>query len=164
MSMGMLCGLVTVCAFGHIAGGYGTIVVSILAGFQAPVVENIQERLGLDDVVLAFPVHGTAGTVGLLAVPFFVPGGFTFQQLGLQLLGIVVLGGWAAISCGLIYGALKLAGMARVDRETEINGLDKHRTDMTNYPEFMGQSSIPAQEGKKEKVADGGKKGTASDD
>jgi len=164
MSMGMLCGLVTVCAFGHIAGGYGTIVVSILAGFQAPVVENIQERLGLDDVVLAFPVHGTAGTVGLLAVPFFVPGGFTFQQLGLQLLGIVVLGGWAAISCGLIYGALKLAGMARVDRETEINGLDKHRTDMTNYPEFMGQSSIPAQEGKKEKVADGGKKGTTSDD
>ena len=164
MSMGMLCGLVCVCAFGHIAGGYGTIVVSVIAGFQAPVIENIQERLGLDDVVLAFPVHGTAGIIGLLAVPFFVPGGFTLAQLGLQALGIVVLGGWAAMSCGLIYGALKLVGMARVDRETEINGLDKHHTDMTNYPEFMGQSSVPAQEARTERIADGGESAQTSDD
>lgn len=162
MSLGMLSGLVCVCAFGHIAGAYGTMLVSLLAGFQAPIVENYQETLGLDDVVLAFPVHGTGGIIGLLAVPFFVPGGFTFQQLGIQVLGIVVLGGWAALSCGLIYGALSALGMARVDEETEINGLDKHHTDMTNYPEFMGQSSVPGRE--TTKVADGGETESQSGD
>jgi len=151
MSIGMLSGLVTVCAFGHIAGGFGTIVVSLIAGFQAPIVENVQERLGLDDVVLAFPVHGTAGIVGLLAVPFFVPGGFTFEQLGLQVVGIVVLGGWAAISCAIIYGLLSILGLARVDEETEAQGLDKHGGDMTNYPEFIIGSGSPAQQ-----IADGG--------
>lgn len=154
MSLGMLSGLVCVCAFGHIASAYGTILVSLLAGFQAPVIEKYQEKLGLDDVVLAFPVHGTAGIIGLLAVPFFVSGGFTFQQLGLQVLGIVVLGGWAALSCGLIYGVLSALNMARVDEETERNGLDMHDTDMTNYPEFMRQSPAPGQE--TSKVADGG--------
>ena len=54
--------------------------------------------------------------------------------------------------------------MARVDRETELNGLDKHHTDMTNYPEFMGRSSIPAQGARKRKVTDGGKNKTTSDD
>jgi len=152
MSLGMLSGLVTVCAFGHIAGGFGTIIVSLIAGFQAPIVENYLETLGLDDVVLAFPVHGTAGIVGLLAVPFFVPGGFTFEQLGLQIVGIVVLGAWAALSCGIIYGILSALGMARVDEQTEIDGLDVHNIDMTNYPEFMGQAG-----GIGKQLADGGK-------
>lgn len=150
MSIGMLSGLVTVCAFGHIAGGFGTIVVSLIAGFQAPIVENYQEKLGLDDVVLAFPVHGTAGIVGLLAVPFFVPGGFTLEQLGIQIVGIVVLGAWAAVSCAIIYGILAMRDMARVDRSSEIEGLDNHAGDV-NYPEFVAGGGTPT-----EKVADGG--------
>jgi len=153
MSIGMLSGLVCVCAFGHIAGGFGTIIVSLIAGFQAPVVEQYQEALGLDDVVLAFPVHGTAGIIGLLAVPFFVPGGFTIEQFGLQIVGIVVLGAWAALSCGIIYGALSALGMARVDEEEEIAGLDRYDVDMTNYPEFMGQVGGPGKQ-----LADGGNK------
>jgi Amt family ammonium transporter len=124
--------------------------VSLIAGFQAPIVENYQEKLGLDDVVLAFPVHGTAGIVGLLAVPFFLPGGFTLEQLGIQIVGIVVLGAWAAISCAIIYGILAMRDMARVDRQSEIEGLDNHAGD-ENYPEFVAGAGPPT-----EKVADGG--------
>ena len=50
----------------------------------------------------------------------------------------------------MIYGILKLLGMARVDRDSEIEGLDKHAGDV-NYPEFVPGASAPT-----EKMADGG--------
>jgi Amt family ammonium transporter len=116
----------------------GGTVVHITAGvvcFYAT--QLIKLRLGIDDSLDVFPVHGVGGIMGTLLVGIFASSGlgvFSGQgyaegmtmgsQLGVQLLGVLVTFAYTAV---LTWGLLKLTNAItgfRVSPEEENTGLD----------------------------------------
>src|SRR5207247_10261406 len=99
----------------------------------------------------AVAVHGASGIWGTLACGLFtVPmlagnlatghGGLvytgSFHQLGVQLLGVIVVGAWTfSASFGVLFAMKKLWGI-RVDEEAETMGLDVSEHGMRGHREF----------------------------
>ncbi|MCL7418095.1 MAG: ammonium transporter, partial [Halalkalicoccus sp.] len=73
---GLLAGLVAVTGIADVVTWWGAVLVAFIAGVQLPLVFRFVERtLKIDDVCAVFPVHGSAGVIGALAIPFVaVPG------------------------------------------------------------------------------------------
>jgi len=68
---GMLAGLAAITAIPNTTHWWGAIIVGTFAGVQLPLVfDFVSERLGIDDVCAVFPVHGSAGVLGALLMPF----------------------------------------------------------------------------------------------
>ncbi len=126
------------------AAGYVTplsaLVIGALAGAVCFfMVTVIKSRLGYDDALDAFGVHGIGGTLGALLTGVFATrwinpalgpgaplGGVDghWAQILHQLLGVVVAWVWAAVATlGLLWLVDRLIGL-RVSREYEIEGLD----------------------------------------
>lgn len=104
-----------------------------------------------------FPVHCSAGAVGVLAYPFVdTTSAFSISQLGIQAVGIVVLAGWAALVMGLIFGVLKAMGWAHVSREHEIEEPDMAKHNIRTYPEFGPEASATRPDGGRPET-DGGR-------
>jgi Amt family ammonium transporter len=157
---GLLAGLVSVCSIAAVASWAGTLTVGFIAGIQVVLVFDLLERVGIDDVCAVFPVHGSAGALSALAYPFVdTTSAFSISQLGIQVVGIVVLAAWAATITLVIYGLLKAIDWARVTREEEIEGLDPSEHGIETYPEF-GRSTVedgsPGPSPDPSAVADGG--------
>ena len=105
-------------------GGMGGFIVVLVIPFLG--------KLKIDDVVGAIPVHLFAGVWGTIAVVFSNPD----ASLGVQLYAIMVVGIFTTAASAAIWLALKFIIGIRVDRETEINGLDMGELGMEAYPEF----------------------------
>lgn len=90
------------------------------------------DKLKIDDVVGAIPVHLLAGIWGTIAV-VFTNGD---ASLGTQLYSIFVVGLFTVVVSGAVWMILKATLGLRVDEETEINGLDMAELGMEAYPEF----------------------------
>jgi Amt family ammonium transporter len=163
---GLLAGLVSVCAFANVAHWSAVLIVGFIAGVQVVLVFDLLEKAGIDDVCAVFPVHGSAGALGVLAVPFVdATSAFSISQLGVQFVGVVVLAGWAAISTFAIYGVLKSIGWARVSSEEETEGLDASEHGVETYPEFGEQFPGGTTETSGTvATTDGGNKGASNDD
>lgn len=133
---GLLAGLVSVCSIANMASWWETLIIGLIAGVQVVLVFELLERVGIDDVCAVFPVHGSAGVLSALAVPFVSPAAFSLSQLGIQALGIIVLAAWAGVITALIYGGLDAIGWARVSEDEEVEGLDAAEHNVETYPEF----------------------------
>ena len=90
------------------------------------------DRLKIDDVVGAIPVHLFAGIWGTVAVVFTNEA----ASLSTQLYSIAVVGVFVCAASSLVWLALNFTVGIRVDEETEINGLDMAELGMEAYPEF----------------------------
>ncbi|MDF1669454.1 MAG: ammonium transporter [Roseovarius sp.] len=129
---GALAGLVSITAeplmpslpMATLIGGVGGAIVV----FAVPLLD----RLRIDDVVGAIPVHLFAGIWGTIAVVFTN----SAANIGTQLYAIVVVGVFVSAASAVVWLALKATVGLRVDEETEINGLDKSELGMEAYPEF----------------------------
>ncbi|ERG98980.1 MAG: ammonia permease, partial [Haloquadratum sp. J07HQX50] len=132
---GLLAGLVSVCSIANMASWWETLIIGLIAGVQVVLVFELLERVGIDDVCAVFPVHGSAGVLSALAVPFVSPAAFSLSQLGIQILGIIVLAAWAGVITALIYGGLDAIGWARVSEDEEVEGLDAAEHNVETYPE-----------------------------
>ncbi|MFW5801724.1 MAG: ammonium transporter [Spirochaeta sp.] len=105
-----------------IIGGIGAIVMlAAVAGL---------ERLRIDDAVGAIPVHLAAGIWGTLAVALFGSrellgtGLSMMEQLGVQALGIIAVGGWAfGVPYGILWWLNRYVPL-RVTPEQEATGLN----------------------------------------
>ena len=145
-----LAGLVAVTAGCDAFDAIGAGVVGIVSGILVvAVVEVLDLKLHIDDPVGAVGVHcanGIWGTiaVGLLANPN-APAGLRglfytgeFKQLGLQLLGFVTVGAWAALT---MYGFFKLLSkldFLRAEPADELAGLDVSEHGLPSaYADFM---------------------------
>ncbi|WP_248897528.1 ammonium transporter [Haloplanus halobius] len=135
---GWLAGLVAVCPIALGATWFGTLGVGLLAGFQLPFVSSYLENKGIDDVVDAIPVHGTAAFLGGAAYPFVTttseflsPWSLFSQIVGMSIIGIVT----ALITAATIF-AIRGVGLERASREGELGGLDEHEHSMVAYPQF----------------------------
>jgi len=130
---GALAGLVAITAepltptplFATLVGAIGgVIVVFSIIGL---------DRLKIDDPVGAISVHGSAGIWGLLAV--CLTNGDA--SLGAQLLGIVMIFGWVAITSLIVWTILKMTVGIRVSDEEEFEGVDISECGLEAYPEFV---------------------------
>jgi Amt family ammonium transporter len=156
---GLLAGLVGITSVTDAIVWPGALVIGLLAGAQLPVVfEFVEKRLKIDDVCAVFPVHGSAGMLGAVLYPLFATSGFSVAQLGVQVLGVVVIGGWTVAATYAVFAALRAAGQARVAPDHEREGLDIAEHGVDTYPEFGDTDTIAADGGvvEGETVTDGG--------
>ncbi len=132
---GMVAGLATVTPASGFVGPLGGLVCGLAGGgicfFATP---WIKHRLGIDDSLDVFAVHGVGGMTGtLLTAVFAAPalgglghaaGATVGSQLLVQLGGIVVAAVWSALVTLVILKLIAVAVGLRVSPEVEIEGLD----------------------------------------
>ncbi len=153
---GMLAGLVGVTGPTDLITPMGAIAIGFLAGAQLPIVFRfVENRLKIDDVCAVFPVHGSAGMLGLIIYPLWsnasgatviggglVSGGILSIDAGAfvpQIIGVAVITIWTVLATAAVWGGLKAIGEARVTPEHERDGLDSSEHGVDTYPEFGGQ-------------------------
>jgi Amt family ammonium transporter len=147
---GILAGLVGITAGPDLVGGIGALGVGVVAGVLVALSVAAVDKLGIDDAVGAFSVHGTCGALGCIwlalfgnEVGLFTGGGAS--QLVTQLIGVVSIAVFVAIMAAIVGFALKAAGALRVSEEEEVEGLDIHEHGMYGYPEAaLGAQVYPA--------------------
>ncbi len=131
---GMIAGLVAITPAAGFAGPVGAIVLGAVASCGAYFfVAVVKHRLGYDDSLDVFGIHGVAGIIGALGTAIVdraAFGGIGYSsasmggQLYIQFLAIVVTIVWCGIGSFIFY---KLAAMTvglRVTEEVEREGLD----------------------------------------
>lgn len=128
---GLLAGLVGITAGCAFVESGGAVVIGLVSGAVMYGGSLLLERLGIDDVVGAIPVHGFAGVWGTVAVALFITpdqlaalGNTRVEQLGIQFLGVATAFLWVF---PLAFGAQKLISVTigmRVSAEDEQMGLN----------------------------------------
>jgi len=136
---GALAGLVGITANCDAVTNISAIIIGVVAGFLVVMGTVLLDKLKIDDPVGAWPVHGLCGIWGGIATGIF--GGYA---IGTQIIGSVVIAGWAFVTCLALFYVLKAIGILRVSVEEEVEGLDLSEHGAINYPEF-GPSVINTQ-------------------
>jgi Amt family ammonium transporter len=131
---GLLAGLVSITAPCAVVSPGASIVIGLIGGVLVVLsVEFIDKVLKIDDPVGASSVHLTCGIWGTLAVGIWgnVEGaavgilhGGGFDQLGVQILGIISVGAWAALTSLLLFFVIKAITGLRASTKDELMGLD----------------------------------------
>ncbi len=133
-----LAGLVAITAPCDTTDALGSSIIGLVAGllviFGVWFLDNV---LRVDDPVGAVAVHMLNGIWGTIAVGLFsttsVPGndsivglfyGGGFEQLGIQMVGMLSTAAWTAVTITLVFLLIKKTLGLRVSEEEEIEGLD----------------------------------------
>jgi Amt family ammonium transporter len=142
---GLLAGLVGITAPCAVVSPGGSIAIGLIAGVLVVLaVEFIDKVLKVDDPVGASSVHLVCGIFGTLAVGIWgqvedasvglskgLLHGGGFHQLGIQAIGVVSVGAWAAATSLILFLAIKAIVGLRVSPKEELVGLDlsEHKTE-----------------------------------
>ena len=129
---GALAGLVSITAepltpslgLATLIGGVGGVIVVFAVPFL--------DKLKIDDVVGAIPVHLFAGIWGTLAV-LLSNGDATLMG---QIIPIIIVGVFVVVTSAVVWFILKATMGIRVSEEAEITGLDSAELGMEAYPDF----------------------------
>ena len=132
---GALAGLVSITAepltptlgAATLIGGFGGVIVVFTVPFL--------DKLKIDDVVGAIPVHLVAGIWGTIAVALTN----SDASFGTQIAGVVIVGAFTFIVSWVVWTVLKMTMGIRVTEEEELAGLDNAELGMEAYPEFSRQ-------------------------
>jgi Amt family ammonium transporter len=90
------------------------------------------DKLKIDDVVGAIPVHLFAGIWGTIAVVF----SNSDATIGAQLYGITAIGAFTIIASAILWYIIKITMGIRVTPEEELEGMDLSEVGMEAYPDF----------------------------
>ncbi|MBU1668653.1 ammonium transporter [bacterium] len=140
IASGIIAGLVAItpaAGFVDVSGAFIIGIVGSIVAFFGVV--KLKKMFGYDDSLDAFGIHFLAGLWGALATAFFAlnnqdllwdgplkADGDRMGQFFVQLESVVVVGLWTLIGTVVVYYvASALTGGARVDEETEHDGLDE---------------------------------------
>ena len=141
---GALAGLVAITAGCDVVDPFGAAIIGIVAGvlciFSVEFFDNVAK---IDDPVGAVSVHCMNGAWGTIAVGLFATegglfygGGFHF--FGIQVLGVVAVIAWVAITMTIVFNVIKHTIGLRVSEAEEIMGLDKPEHGLSSaYADFM---------------------------
>lgn len=129
---GALAGLVSITAEPLAPSGGASILIGAVGGVIVVFAVPMLDKLKIDDVVGAIPVHLIAGIWGTLIVPATNSG----TSYGTQIMGIIAMGAFAAISSAVVWYILKLTVGIRASEEDEMMGMDKAEVGVEAYPEF----------------------------
>ncbi len=154
-----LAGLVGITAGCDVMDCTGSIIVGIVSGLLVVFgVWFLDNKLHVDDPVGAVAVHFLNGIWGTFAVGLFATGttpdfpstmkvglfyGGGFELLGLQIVGIVSVLAWTAVTITLTFLAIKAIFGLRVSKEEETLGLDITEHGLASgYADFMPATSL----------------------
>jgi Amt family ammonium transporter len=129
---GALAGLVSITASPLEPTLFGALWIGAVGGMIVVFAVPMLDRVKIDDVVGAIPVHLIAGFWGTMVVPVYAAD----TSFGTQLLGFVAIGGFTFVVSLIVWLILKAVGGIRVSEEAEITGLDMSELGMEAYPEF----------------------------
>ncbi len=141
---GSVAGLVAITPAAGFVSPMPALLIGLIAGvFCYMMVAMVKARLGYDDSLDAFGVHGAGGTIGALLTGVFaasavnpifkdaqghtLPSGMidgNFRQLGNQAVGVLIAIVLAAVGTYVILHIVNLILGVRVSTEDEVQGLD----------------------------------------
>lgn len=130
---GALAGLVAITAEPLTPSVPAAMIVGAIGSLLACLTVPLLDKLKIDDVVGAIPVHLVAGIFGTLVVAFTNPD-ITFMA---QLMGVLATAVFVSIASGILWFVLKLILGLRPSEEDEILGLDQTEIGVPSYPEFV---------------------------
>jgi len=142
---GVIAGLVAVTPAAGNSGPFGAIVLGAVASLVCYyAVSFLKPKLGYDDSLDAFGIHGIGGMVGAIGTgivyqPMFGGPGDGSTAMGAQvitqIIGVLVTIGWAGIGTAIAMFIAKLVTGLRVSEEVEQEGLDlgEHGERAYNY-------------------------------
>lgn len=141
---GALAGLVGITAGCANVDALGATIIGLVCGIVVVLaVEFLDQSLKIDDPVGAVAVHGCCGAVGTILVGLFDYTNGLFYGGGvhlllIQLLGVVSVIAWVAVTMIIVYKAIDAIVGLRVSREEEIEGLDSCEHNLaSSYADFM---------------------------
>ena len=153
---GSLAGLVAITAGCDTVTPVGAALIGVIAGFAVVFgIEFVDQKLKVDDPVGAVGVHGICGCLGTILTGLFAYYDFgngeklglfyggDIHFLGLQILGVVAVIAWVAVTMTIIFNVLKHTIGLRASAVEEIEGLDIHEHGLASaYADFALTSSI----------------------
>ncbi|MCK8483366.1 ammonium transporter [Aliiroseovarius sp. S2029] len=129
---GALAGLVSITAEPLAPTLFQSLIIGGVGGAIVIFVVPLLDRLQIDDVVGAIPVHLVAGFWGT----FIVAWTNTDASFGTQIMGFGAIGIFVFVVSYVFFGVIKATMGLRVSEEEEVNGLDMAELGMEAYPEF----------------------------
>lgn len=136
---GILAGLVAITPAAGVVQPMGAIALGILSAVICYMAIILKNRLGYDDTLDAFGIHGAGGIVGAIFLVFFIReswmadaaglagGSWTvWQQLGVQAMAVAIAIGYAVVGTLLILLVLNKFMKLRATDEAEMKGLDNY--------------------------------------
>jgi Amt family ammonium transporter len=142
LATGAIAGLAAVTPASGFVGPLGGFTIGLASGALCYLVSTkVKRRLGYDDSLDVFGVHGIGGIVGTFLVAFFAAGALggnqgdlaVGRQLGVQLLGIGIGVVYTAISSYAILKVVDATVGLRVSGSEENEGLDLVLHDEAGY-------------------------------
>ena len=138
---GVLAGLVAVTAGCNVVSANSAIIIGLVAGILVDVAVISIDRLKIDDPVGAIAVHGVNGLFGTLAVGLFsVKNGLfttgSFDQLGVQALGVIVISIFSFVLTFAIFTVMKKTIGVRISPQEESAGIDAAEYGLEAYSTF----------------------------
>ncbi len=135
---GAVAGLATITPGSGFVGAGGAMVIGAVAGVVCFAgATTLKRRMGYDDSLDAFGVHGVGGLVGSILTGVFASAALggsekisILRQVGVQLLACAAVAAWSAAMTWVAIRIADAALSARVDLEKETVGLD-----LTNHEE-----------------------------
>ncbi len=130
MMSGALCGVISAAAGLDMWNPSLAFIIAFAGGLLGPVAAGMVEKLGIDDAVGAFSVHGVCGVWGLLAVGIFM-GGYppisadipTITFMG-QFKGMLVMAALGFIPGYVASLLFKVTGLLRASDAVQLAGMD----------------------------------------
>ena len=135
IATGMVAGLATVTPASGFIGVPGGIILGLAGGYICYVaVDLIRGKLGIDDSLDVFAVHGVGGVLGSLLVAVLATDAFSGMglaegitvggQLFVQAKSILITIIWTAVASFIILKIAAVSGGLRVNDDSELEGLD----------------------------------------
>jgi ammonium transporter, Amt family len=135
---GILAGLVAVTPAAGVVQPYGAMILGILASLVCYMAIQLKNRLGYDDSLDAFGIHGVGGITGAILLTFFIRkswmqeaaaahGGHwsVWNQLGVQALAVSIAIVFAAVMTFIIIYLLNKVMPFKSTEDDEMAGLDR---------------------------------------
>jgi len=134
---GVLAGLVAVTPAAGVVQPYGAIALGIIASIVCYGAVIFKDKLGYDDSLDAFGIHGVGGIVGALLLSFFIRGSWmeeaaaanggtwgAFQQLGIQAAAVGIAIVYAVIGTIIIIFIVEKTVGFKAKTSEELDGMD----------------------------------------
>jgi ammonium transporter, Amt family len=135
---GILAGLVVITPAAGVVQPTGAMILGILSAIACYAALNIKNRLGYDDSLDCFGIHGVGSGLGVILLSFFIRESWmadassaigstwtAWNQFSIQLLGLGATIALAVVGTALIYFVVEKTVGFRIDDQSEVEGLDQ---------------------------------------
>ena len=133
---GALAGLVSITAGPDTPTMGSALLIGAVGGLIVVFAIPMLDKLKIDDVVGAIPVHLLAGIWGTMAVPLTNAD----ASFATQATGVIAIGAFVSIASAITWLVIKAVIGLRLSEEAEALGTDRSELGLEAYPEF-GQGS-----------------------